>query len=240
MSATSKWLDWTPRKSQIIQTSPKEEHTKPTKPSFDGFEGPVSGESRIIQGTESGHPVENSPVEKSRDIPMENVSVEKSSHPAESTSAPGFPAKPCWCCHSRKFWVSAHSVVLCATCHPPANQRLVRQWIDLSDPATLKPPESSGEKLDDCPFSLPKGVTLVRYEKKGPKVALAVYSVVEDVPKFIRHALAELDARLHSPVQIKAGDSVFLLLSKLADCGLELRLEWEPDGNGPEICEARG
>jgi hypothetical protein len=60
-------------------------------------------------------------------------------------------------------------------------------------------------------------------------VAVTVCSVVTDVPRFIQHALAELDARLHRPVQIKAGDSVFELLSKLADCGLELRLEWPPD-----------
>jgi hypothetical protein len=77
-----------------------------------------------------------------------------------------------------------------------------------------------------CPYTLPEGVRLVRYERKAPPVAVTVCSVVNDVPKFIGHALAELDARLHHPVQIKAGDSVFDLLSKLADCGLELRLEW--------------
>jgi len=57
-------------------------------------------------------------------------------------------------------------------------------------------------------------------------VAVTVCSVVTDVDKFIRRALAELDARLHCPVQIKAGDSVFELVSKLGDCGVELRLEW--------------
>jgi hypothetical protein len=55
-------------------------------------------------------------------------------------------------------------------------------------------------------------------------VAVTVCSVVTDVPKFIRHALDELNARLHFPVPIKAGDSVFELLSKLSDCGLELRI----------------
>jgi len=57
-------------------------------------------------------------------------------------------------------------------------------------------------------------------------VPVTVCSIVADVPKFIKHALAELDARLHNPVQIKAGDSIFELISKLADCGLEVRLEW--------------
>lgn len=59
-------------------------------------------------------------------------------------------------------------------------------------------------------------------------MAVTVCSVVADLDKFMRHALGELEARLHHPVQIKAGDSVFELLSKLADCGLELRVEWPP------------
>jgi hypothetical protein len=62
-------------------------------------------------------------------------------------------------------------------------------------------------------------------------MAVTVCAVVKEVPQFIRHALLELDARPHHPVQIKAGDSVFELLSKLADCGLEPHLEWPPEGH---------
>ena len=62
-------------------------------------------------------------------------------------------------------------------------------------------------------------------------MAVTVCAVLKDVPQFIRHALLELDARFHHPVQIKAGDSVFELLSKLADCGLEPHLEWPPEGH---------
>ena len=90
---------------------------------------------------------------------------------------------------------------------------------------------------EGCPYTLPEGVTLLSFTRKDPPVAVTVCSVVTDIPKFIGHALEELDARLHHPVQIKAGDSVFELLSKLADCGLELRLEWPPEriiGNPPE------
>lgn len=90
--------------------------------------------------------------------------------------------------------------------------------------------KTAPKSLDSrCPYHLPVGVKLVRFERKAGKVLLAVYSTVEDPDKFIRRGLAELDARLHSPVQIKAGDSVFELLTKLADCGLELRLEWPPE-----------
>lgn len=96
---------------------------------------------------------------------------------------------------------------------------------------TIHAPEPASEKPEGgCPYQLPAGVRLVRYEPKAPPVAVTVCSVVTDVPKFIQHALEELDARLHHPVQIKAGGSVFELLSKLGDCGLELRLEWPPEG----------
>lgn len=87
---------------------------------------------------------------------------------------------------------------------------------------------ASGRRPDACPYALPEGVWLVSYTPKKPPVAVTVCSVVNDIPKFVRHALDEMDARLHNPVQIRAGDSVFELLSKLADCGLQLRLEWPP------------
>jgi len=111
------------------------------------------------------------------------------------------------------------------------------QIIRPADPLLASPAVSASQPLRraskplasravPCPYALPEGVKLVRYTRKEPPVVVTVCSVVEDVPKFVQHALDELDARLHHPVQIKAGDSVFDLLSKLADCGLELRLEW--------------
>ncbi|HLG98240.1 MAG TPA: hypothetical protein VKX49_18130 [Bryobacteraceae bacterium] len=103
----------------------------------------------------------------------------------------------------------------------------------------IRAPEPAPVSLSaECPYPLPEGVRLVRYEEKTPPIAVTVCSVVVDIPKFIRRLLAELDARLHCPIQIKAGDSVFELLSKLSDCGLELRLEWPPESriieNSPE------
>jgi hypothetical protein len=89
-------------------------------------------------------------------------------------------------------------------------------------------PAPGGKTPGACPYTLPEGVRLIRYERRTRDVAVTVCSIVDDVPKFIQHALQELDARLHHPVQIKAGDSVFELLSKLADCGVELHLEWPP------------
>ena len=95
--------------------------------------------------------------------------------------------------------------------------------------AEFEPGSAEGlVKAPAQPPPLPLGVRLVSYKPKAPPVAVTVCSVVTDVPKFIEHWLAELAARLHAPIQIRAGDSVFELLSKLADCGLELALEWPP------------
>ena len=78
-----------------------------------------------------------------------------------------------------------------------------------------------------CP-PLPAGVKLVRYEPKKAPVAVAPVTIVIDVRKFIETHLAELDARLHHPVQIRAGGSVQEILAKLAEVGLELELRIKP------------
>ena len=74
-----------------------------------------------------------------------------------------------------------------------------------------------------CP-PLPKGVLIVRYAPKEPPVAIAPISIVTDVNKFIRFNLEELDARLHHPIQIRAGGSVCEILAKLAEVGVELEI----------------
>ncbi len=36
---------------------------------------------------------------------------------------------PCHCCHATVFWESQHGAVVCATCHPPSDDRIVTRWI---------------------------------------------------------------------------------------------------------------
>ncbi len=38
----------------------------------------------------------------------------------------------CTCCKDSQFWVSAYSVVICATCHLPADPSLVAEWIEFT------------------------------------------------------------------------------------------------------------
>jgi hypothetical protein len=64
-----------------------------------------------------------------------------------------------------------------------------------------------------------------------------------DSHKFIRTQLADLDARLNCPVQIRGGGSVFEILANLADAGLELaisRLEELPSSRGPSVVRGSG
>jgi hypothetical protein len=56
-------------------------------------------------------------------------------------------------------------------------------------------------------------------------VFIAPISIVADVDKFIHVYLEELDARLNHPIQIRAGGSVFEIVAKLAEVGLELAIE---------------
>jgi hypothetical protein len=58
-----------------------------------------------------------------------------------------------------------------------------------------------------------------------PPIAIDVCSIVVDVEKFIQTELAELDARLHSPIQIRGGWGVFTILDRLRQVGLELEIE---------------
>ena len=92
---------------------------------------------------------------------------------------------------------------------PPATDSLLRDLI----------PAPRG-----CP-PLPRGIKVIRYQPKAPPLAIDTCSVVVDVEKFIRGELIELDARLHSPVQIRAGHGVFTILDRLAQVGLELAIE---------------
>ncbi len=75
-----------------------------------------------------------------------------------------------------------------------------------------------------CP-PLPKGVKLVRYQPKEPPVFVAPISIVADMNKFLHVYLEELDARLNHTLQVRAGASVFEIVAKLADVGVELAIE---------------
>ncbi|MBI2818498.1 MAG: hypothetical protein HYX73_00830 [Acidobacteria bacterium] len=56
-------------------------------------------------------------------------------------------------------------------------------------------------------------------------MAVQTCSVVTDVEQFIIHHLAELDARLNHPLQIRGGGGVREILLKLREVGVELWLE---------------
>jgi hypothetical protein len=77
---------------------------------------------------------------------------------------------------------------------------------------------------DEVKRLLPLGVRVVRYAPKTPPVAVAPVSVVTNVGKFIRACLGDLESRLENPDQYSA-PPLPEILSKLADVGLELKIE---------------
>jgi hypothetical protein len=96
----------------------------------------------------------------------------------------------------------------------------------LHDDHFARPPEK-GRLIPasaQCP-PLPLGVRLIRYLPKAPPVDVSVCLVVVDVATFISRNLEELDARLNHPVQIRSGGSVFEILARLAEVGVEVSLE---------------
>jgi hypothetical protein len=48
---------------------------------------------------------------------------------------PAAPAPGCAVCGGRRFWKSMSEAVVCATCHPPAAERLVAEWLGPAAPA---------------------------------------------------------------------------------------------------------
>jgi hypothetical protein len=118
MSTVSRWLNWTPRQRQIMETSPEVEPTKPSKRTFVGFEGSVSRENPIIRAPET----------PPASVPTDTQTTAES---GGALSGEPLPTRPCYTCHSNRWWVSVNGPIVCATCHPPANPALVQCWYEL-------------------------------------------------------------------------------------------------------------
>lgn len=86
---------------------------------------------------------------------------------------------------------------------------------------------SAPPTADEVQRLLPPGVKIVRYAPKRPPVAVAPVSVVTDIGQFIRAYLGDLESRLERPGQYFV-PPLPEILSKLADVGLELKIEDEP------------
>jgi DNA primase len=41
------------------------------------------------------------------------------------------PCQPCFTCHGTRFWLDTEGVWKCGTCHPPASEDLVQQWLEM-------------------------------------------------------------------------------------------------------------
>jgi hypothetical protein len=66
------------------------------------------------------------------------------------TAPPVLPTQPCYACGSTLFWVSVYDVVICATCHPPASERQVKGWHDVTESEPESTPRSRAIRNGAC------------------------------------------------------------------------------------------
>jgi hypothetical protein len=90
--------------------------------------------------------------------------------------------------------------------------------------AMLQDLERRAPSLDEVRAMLPPGVRVLRYEPKAVPFAVAPVSVVTTAGKFYRAYLRNLRWRVEHPRGC-AAPPLAEILSKLADAGLELRLD---------------
>ena len=93
--------------------------------------------------------------------------------------------------------------------------------------AFLRDRESKPPSLEEVKAVLPPGVRLVNYEPKQPPFAVAPVSIVTNAGKFYRAYLKDLAIRLAKPKGYHC-PPLADILSKLADAGLELKIEVAP------------
>jgi hypothetical protein len=90
--------------------------------------------------------------------------------------------------------------------------------------AMLRDIESKPPSLEEVQAALPPGVRLVGYQPKEAPFAVAPVSVVTDAGKFFHAYLKDLAWRLEHPDGY-AAPPLADILSKLAEAGLELRVD---------------
>ena len=90
--------------------------------------------------------------------------------------------------------------------------------------AMLQDIESKSPSVEEVQARLPSGVKVVRYHPKQAPFAVAPVSVVTDVGRFVHSHLRDLAWRLEHP-NSRACAPLNEILAKLAEAGLDLRLE---------------
>lgn len=104
--------------------------------------------------------------------------------------------------------------------------------------AMLRDKESKPPSIEEVQAALPPGVKLVSYEPKQAPFAVAPVSLVNDAGKFYRAYLADLSRRLAKPEGYHC-PPLADILSKLADAGLELRVDASAGGTPPGYREGK-
>jgi hypothetical protein len=174
---------------------------------FEGFEGREAGPSPIISADVA-----------SRTVPSAKATSEIELIPTSSADEPSKPSLPCMTIEQ----VRKHRLFA-----PEGIPQQAPSDNHLGGGNTRCAQQNEAENVcapPDCP-PLPRGLRMIRYVPRTPPVKLDDgYSSITNVSKFIDSELRELYARLYSPVQIRGGHGVFVVLDRLRQVGLEIEI----------------
>jgi len=124
---------------------------------------------------------------------------------------------------------------------PPDTEAAIVETVRANRDAVSAKLSGMGSKaptVEEVRASLPPGAKLVSYEPKQAPFAVAPVSLVNDAGKFYRAYLADLSRRLAKPEGYHC-PPLADILSKLADAGVELRVDASAGGTPPGYREGK-
>jgi hypothetical protein len=205
--SVSRWLGWTPSSTKADNAQVSKGQGERVDSGFDGFDGGVAEPSPIISSDAGDRTVSCANARSE----IELIQTPPSGEP----SKPSLPGMTIEQVRKHRLFAplgspeQAPSLDHLTAGHPKCAQHNQTENV-------CAPP--------DCP-PLPRGLRLIRYVPRTPPVKLDDgYTSITNVSKFIDSELRELYARLYSPVQIRGGHGVFVILDRLRQVGLEIEI----------------
>jgi hypothetical protein len=203
----SKWLTWTPggAKTNNPEASPRQ--GKRVDSGFDGFDGGTAEVSPVISADVGDRTVSSAKATSEIELMQTPPSVEP--------SKPSLPAMTIEQVRKHRLFAAPGS----------PKQALSDDHLSAGNPKCAQHNQTENVCAPpDCP-PLPRGLKLIRYVPRTPPVKLDDgYTSITNVSKFIDSELGELYARFYSPVQIRGGHGVFVILDRLRQVGFEIEI----------------
>jgi hypothetical protein len=203
----SSWLTWTPDGANANKVEASQCQGQRIHSGFDGFDGGIAEVSPIISADVADRTVSSAKATSEIELIQTPPSVEP--------SKPSLPGMTIEQVRKHRLFAAPGS----------PKQALSDDHLSAGNPKCAQHNQTENVCAPpDCP-TLPRGLELIRYVPRTPPVKLDDGSTsITNVSKFIDSELQELYARLYSPVQIRGGHGVFVILDRLRQIGLEIEI----------------